>query len=61
MHNLNKLGRGLLVDATHKDQDTVVADKNIFSCFPYLLLYLRNKETQQTLQVIVCIQYDASF
>ena len=38
MHNLNKLGRGLLVDATHKDQDTVVADKNIFLCFPYLLL-----------------------
>ena len=24
-------------------------------------LYLRNKETQQTLQVIVNIQYDASF
>ena len=26
-----------------------------------LQLYLRNKETQQTLQVIINIQYDASF
>ena len=25
------------------------------------VIYLRNKETQQTLQVIVSIQYDASF
>ena len=25
------------------------------------IIYLRNKETQQTLQVIVSIQYDASF
>ena len=25
------------------------------------ILYLRNKETQQTLRVIVSIQYDASF
>ena len=24
-------------------------------------IYLRNKETQQTLQVIVSIQYDANF
>ena len=32
--------------------------------FAYLCLdnvYLRNKETQQTLRVIVSIQYDASF
>ena len=27
----------------------------------YLYIYLRNKETQQTLRVIECIQYDASF
>ena len=26
-----------------------------------LYVYLRNKETQQTLQVVVSIQYDASF
>ena len=28
---------------------------------PVVVLYLRNKETQQTLRVIVSIQYDANF
>ena len=28
---------------------------------PKIELYLKNKETQQTLQVIVSIQYDANF
>ena len=32
-----------------------------FISFLYLDLYLRNKETQQTLRVIVNIQYDVSF
>ena len=27
----------------------------------FLLIYLRNKETQQTLRVIVSIHYNASF
>ena len=35
----------------------------IIACFFFVMeiIYLRNKETQQTLQVIVSIQYDASF
>ena len=32
-----------------------------FISFLYLDLYLRNKQTQQTLRVIVNIQYDVSF
>ena len=31
------------------------------SCLWGKIIYLRNKETQQTLQVVVIIQYDASF
>ena len=34
--------------------------KSVFSQ-AYIYVYLRNKETQQTLRVIVNIQYDASF
>ena len=29
--------------------------------FPMAYVYLRNKETQQTLRVIVILQYEASF
>ena len=41
-----------------KKTSTQEQDEN-FKSFKFV--YLRNKETQQTLRVIVSIQYDASF
>ena len=34
---------------------------NVLTFLPVTVVYLRNKETQQTLQVNINIQYDASF
>ena len=34
---------------------------NLRLLYPRYEVYLRNKETQQTLRVVVSIQYDASF
>ena len=54
-------------DTTSKSQPKTAVDHYTqfsaaaYICLDYWLIYLRNKETQQTLRVIVNIKYDASF
>ena len=47
-HNLNKLGRGPLGDATYhiSSLTLMVSEKKIFQCFPYLLSLCKQLDTR---------------
>ena len=47
------------IDGIHASEQIKEDNQVLNKTFP--IIYLRNKETQQTLRVIVSIQYDARF